>query len=552
MYITEVLTKTKKGKISHRCCLLRESYRENGKVKNRTLANLSHCKPNEIEAMKLALKHKNDLSIFEINKGPVEIHQGLSFGAVFLVYNIAKQLGIEKILGASRAGKLALWQVIARVIDQGSRLSSVRLAGTHDACSILNITETFNEDHLYENLAWLAKEQKQIENKLYELRCQVKKSELFLYDVTSSYFEGSQNALADWGYNRDKKSGKKQVVVGLLCDDMGDPLSIEVFNGNTNDLNTFNNQIEKSVKRFGCEKVTFVGDRGMIKSGQMHQLKTVGFNYITAITKAQIDKMIKENIIQLELFSSDLFEVKVDNVRYVLKRNPVRANEIELVRKEKKESISKYCEKINTYLAEHTKAGVSVAIKKVIEKIEKLKVNQWLNVEAENRVLKLITNEKALEDESKLDGCYVIQSDLPDQIDKKTIHERYKDLAKVEQGFRICKTVMLEIRPWYVRSENSTRGHALVVMLAYLIVRYLKNIWASFDLTVEEAINQLASLCSVTVNLQNNCAFDSIPTPRKDVKNLLKAANVRLPKVFPKSSVKVVSRKRLQNERNVS
>ena len=152
MYITEIKTKTKKGKISHLCTLLRESYREEGKVKNRTIANLTHCTDAEKTAIKLALKYKDDLTVLGSLKNSVELEQGKSVGAVWLIYEVARRLGIEKALGTTREGKLALWQVIARVIYQGSRLSAVRLAQVHDACDILGISEGFTEDHLYKNI----------------------------------------------------------------------------------------------------------------------------------------------------------------------------------------------------------------------------------------------------------------------------------------------------------------------------------------------------------------------------------------------------------------
>jgi len=214
MYITEVATKTKKGKLSHLCILLRESYRQNGRVKNRTIANLTHCDLGEVAAIRLALKHKDDLTVLR-SVEDVELEQGMSVGAAWLVYDVARRIGIEKVLGQGREGKLALWQVMARVIGQGSRLSAVRLAQVHAACDILGMRQGFNEEHLYDNLAWLAQNQKEIERRLFAERRKGKKPDLFLYDVTSSYFEGEHNELADWGYNRDKKRGKKQVVVGV-------------------------------------------------------------------------------------------------------------------------------------------------------------------------------------------------------------------------------------------------------------------------------------------------------------------------------------------------
>jgi transposase len=553
MYISEVLTKTKKGKVSHRCILLRESYRENGKVRNRTIANLTHCNPEEVEALRLALKHKDNLTVLKSFED-IEVKQGLSIGAVWLVYNVAKQLGIEKALGNDVDGKLALWQVIARVIDHGSRLQAVRLAQTHAACDILGINESFNEDDLYKNLDWLSDNQKRVEKYLFKLRYKnnnndKRDSELFLYDVTSSYFEGLHNTLADWGYNRDKKTGKKQVVVGLLCNGEGDPISIEVFTGNTHDFNTVASQIKKVAVEFGCTGVTFVGDRGMIKSEQIEALEDEEFHYITAITKPQIDRLLKKGIFQMELFDKDICEVEYDNVRYILRRNPYRAEEISNIRKEKRQAIEILLNKKNIYLSEHPRANVDVAKRVIVEKIEALKLDTWLTVEINGRTLQLKEDKEHLSEETKLDGCYVIKSDLPKDIDKQIIHDRYKDLAHVEQAFKTCKTALLELRPWYVQTEDSTRGHAFVVMLAYLITHHLQKIWSKFNITVEEGLKELTTLCSVEIFLKDGGSYLRIPTPRPSSINLLKSANVSLPKVLPHLNATVVTRKKLQTRR---
>lgn len=548
MYVTEVPTRTKKGELSHLCILLRESYRQNGKVKNRTIANITHCVAEEVAAIRLALKHKDDLTVLR-SVEDVELEQGMSVGAAWLVYDVARCIGIEKALGQERNGKLALWQVMARVIDQGSRLSVVRLAQVHGACDILGIREAFNEEHLYSNLVWLSQNQKEIERRLFIDRRKGKKPDLFLYDVTSSYFEGEHNELADWGYNRDKKRGKKQVVVGLLCDEGGVPASIEVFRGNTRDFDTFGQQVKKAVEEFGCQRVTFVGDRGMVKSGQIGELKRAGFHYITAITRPQIEKLLREGVFQMELFDKDVCEVDDGGIRYILRRNPQRAEEMSDTRKEKKGSIERLCRQENIRLAEHPRAKVETALNEVGRRIEHLKISGWLKVEADGRRLELKEKESALREEAMLDGCYVIKSDLPEGIDKQVIHDRYKDLVGVEQAFRTCKTAMLEMRPWYVYKEESTRGHALVVMLAYLITRYLQQAWSHLNLTVEEGLKQLANLCSTKMIIKDQSCCHRIPNPSKTVANLLEAANVFLPRALPYLGTHVVSRKILQSQR---
>src|SRR5438093_11112409 len=279
MYIdTSHITRGGKTYTRH---LLRESYRANGKVLHRTIANVSQCSAAEIEAMRLALRHKEDLEHLGTVQDAVTLKQGMSFGAVWTVYHVARRLGIEQALGTTREGKLALWQVMARVIDQGSRLSAVRLAMAHAACDVLGLG-TFDEDALYENLDWLAGVQASVEDRLFAQRTQTKPVSLFLYDVTSSYLEGTHNALAAFGSNRDGKKGKMQIVIALLCDEDGHPVSIEVFPGNTQDPRTFASQLEKVKVRFGVTAITFVGDRGMIKGQQMADLAKHGFHYITA------------------------------------------------------------------------------------------------------------------------------------------------------------------------------------------------------------------------------------------------------------------------------
>ena len=263
MYLDHSQT-TANGK-TYRRVLLRQSFRQNGKVKHRTIANLSACSPAELQAIELAFQHKHDLdSLRPSAPGPLHLRQGLSFGAVWALYQLAQRTGLAKALGSDRQGKLALWQVLARAIEPGSRLSAVRLAGSHAACDVLQL-DPFNEDQLYPNLAWLAENQARLEQRLFKHLHPTDCPDLFLYDVTSSYLEGDHNVLAAWGYNRDGKPGKKQIVIGLLCDAQGRPLSIEVFAGNTSDPKTVGAQIQKVVARFGGQGVTFVGDRDAAK-----------------------------------------------------------------------------------------------------------------------------------------------------------------------------------------------------------------------------------------------------------------------------------------------
>ncbi|MCH7689046.1 MAG: IS1634 family transposase, partial [Planctomycetes bacterium] len=459
-----------------------------------------------------------------------------------------------KALGNSQQAKRALWQVLARCIDQGSRLSAVRLAGTQAACDVLGL-EAFDEDDLYANLDWLHENQAAIEDRLFRQRHPDRKAKLFLYDVTSSYLEGVDNELSAFGYNRDRKRGKRQIVIGLLCDETGCPLSVEVFPGNTADTSTFASQVRKVADRFGGGAVTLVGDRGMIKGPQIEQLQDVEdheFHYITAITKPQIETLLRRDVFQLELFDERLAEVTDNdtNVRYILRRNPQRAEETAANREEKCQTVANRIAAKNVYLAEHPRASVEVALRHVQQKIDTLRLSAWLSVSSEARTVSLIRDEEALAEVSKLDGCYCLKTDLTSQAaTKEVVHDRYKSLADVEWAFRTCKTSHLKVRPVFVRKESRTRGHVFVVMLAYQIIRELARCWQALDVTVAEGIDELSSVCMTQVTIRNETTINQIPTPRHTVRRLLEAAEVVMPNALPYTGTRVYTKQKLPKER---
>jgi hypothetical protein len=548
MYIdTSHITRGGKTYTRH---LLRESYRAHGKVLHRTIANVSQCSAAEIEAIRLALRHKEELENLGTIQDAITLKQGLSFGAVWTVYQVARRLGIDKALGPTREGKLALWQVIARVIDQGSRLSAVRLAMSHAACDVLGLGP-FDEDALYENLDWLAGVQAAIEDRLFAQRIKTKPVNLFLYDVTSSYLEGTHNDLAAFGYNRDGKKGKLQIVIGLLCDEDGHPVSIEVFPGNTPDPHTFASQLAKVKTRFGVTEITFVGDRGMIKGQQVEDLATQGCHYITAITKPQIEKLLRTGVLQMDLFDQEVAEVLTEEgIRYVLRRNPVRAQEMRDTRHAKLATLQAQVAKQNQYLTDHPRANAQVALQKLVARAEKLRIADWVELSVAERAITLTIKEDAQTEAAKLDGCYVLKTDLtPQQANKAIVHDRYKELAAVEHAFRTCKTAHLEVRPIFLRREARTRAHAFVVMLAYQIIQYLASCWSAFDVTVEEGLHALTTLCLVEVAPQKAASYHCIPTPRDAIARLLHSADIKLPKAFSLSGTRVSTKKKLQSER---
>jgi transposase len=528
--------------------LLRESYREDGKVKHRTLANLSRCSEEEIAAIKLALKHKGNLA----NLGNIEelrTRQGMRIGAVYCLKALAERIGLMKALGNTPEGKLALWQVLARLIGQGSRLRAVRLAESHAACDVLGL-EAFNEDHLYANLNWLSERQETIEKRLFRQRYGNDQPQLFLYDVTSSYLEGMQNILAAFGYNRDGKKGKMQLVIGLLEGPDGTPLAVRVFEGNTKDTKTVAEQVQILASGFGVSGVTLVGDRGMIKYPEIKRLNAQFFHYITAITKPQIRTLLREGVFQMGLFEDKLCEIENDGIRYILRRNPERAREINASREDKLGAVQTLMEQKNRYLAAHPRAKARVAQKEVETRINKLQIADWVKVNHNGTRLEMVIDDKTRREIAELDGCYVLKTDVPAAAaTAETIHERYKDLAMVEEAFRTFKSGHLKVRPTYVRTEASTRGHVFVVMLAYLLERELDKYWRRLNVTVAEGIDELGSVRGIEMELEQ-ATYQKVPEATGLSLYLLEALGINLPEVLPLRKVHVVTRKNLVSGRN--
>ena len=361
MYISRAFWTNKVGK-TYESIWLRESFRDqDGKVKNRNLLNLKSWSNEAIATLDVALSFQKDpnaptrgrprgsknksskqnkerADAILIRPQDLIIQQGSSIGALYVVWALAERLGILSALGQDQQAKLALWQICARVIEQGSRLSAVRMANLHAAASVIRFDHGFSENDLYDNLEWLDKNQERIEDHIFDRHSREEghTPHLFLYDVTSSYLEGEKNAYARFGYNRDKKKGKRQIVIGLMCDAKGMPVTVEVFDGNTQDVKTVSSQLSKIHKRFGCCRITFVGDRGMLKSASLSELNGLDFSYITGITRAQVETLIRAGVLEYGLFDTTLCEVEQDGIRYIYRKNPERAKEIEHVRGSKR------------------------------------------------------------------------------------------------------------------------------------------------------------------------------------------------------------------------
>jgi transposase len=521
MYVEETKRKSTSGKI-HSCFLLRESYREGKKTFKKTIANISHLPAKEIEALRFTLRYKEA----GIQRGDIEIEAGKIIGSLQVVVELMNRAGIMQALGSSREAALCAWLIFARLTEQGSRLSSVRLAERYDT-SILKL-EQFDEDDLYEALDWLADNQETIQQTLFKMRYGNQSPNLFLYDVSSSYLEGMDNELGWWGYNRDGKKGKQQIVFGLLADQDGEPIAIEVFEGNTADQTTFVELIKSFGQRFGVKKVTFVGDRGMIKSAGIDELHSHEFFYITAITKPQIRTLLKDGVIQLGLFDTELNEVTKKGIRYILRRNPVRAEEMQATRADKIAKLEEKGKAETKYLAEHPHASTEKVEQRLMAMAKRLVIDAVIKVSTEGRKAIVEVLGEELKKAQELDGCYVLKTDLPEsEAGKELVHRRYKDLAKVEKGFRTIKTGLLEVRPIWLRRGNRTRAHVFICMLAYLIARRIEEVLNESE-TVNDVLQQLNRITEVDLVMAGT-KVSTIPKPLPEIQHILKRLAISIP-----------------------
>lgn len=514
--------------------LLRESFRDGNKIRKRTLANLSHWAPERVDALRRALRGEFDQG------GAPEPICGPVFGVLYALKQVADAVGITSALGKSPRGKLALFLTLARVAHQGSRLSAVRWAKDHAVAEVLGVSE-FDEDELYKVLDEVAKRQDKIEQALY--KHYVKKHggapALFLYDVTSTYLEGEQNELGEFGYNRDGKRGKQQIVFGLLTDAEGEPLAVRVFAGNTADPSTVPEQIELLQQRFKVQKVVVVGDRGMIKSSGKQALRDARLRYITALTDPQIRKLLKRGTLQLELFEERVCEVEAQGRRYILRKNEAQARKEHRRLADKLTKLQARVESRNQHVDRSSRCQPQAGLRSLQEWVKRHKLSAFVALTLEHTKITIQLDEAARDKAMELAGCYVIETDVPKELlDAQSAHDRYKDLACLERDLRTLKTGLLEVRPVFVRKESRTRGHVLVCMLALKLSRELqKRLTAAFGttetaphgMTLKDALAALGRLCLMSYRVNASSTFTRLPQPDEDQTHILEALGVSLP-----------------------
>jgi len=463
--------------------LLRESYRVGGKVKKRTLLNLSDWPRPLVEGLRALLKGG---TVLPPGQEAIIIKRSLPHGHVAAVLGTLRRIGLDRLLGpaGNRCRDLVLAMIVGRLIAPVSKLATAKALDPATAGSSLGTAlglGAVDEDELYAALDWLLERQPQIEAAL--ARRHLKQGTLVLYDVSSSYLEGHCCELAQLGYNRDGKRGKLQIVYGLLCAADGCPVAIEVFEGSTGDPATLATQIDKLKRRFGLSHVVLVGDRGMITQARIDaDIKPAELDWITALRAPAIRALLDAGAFQLSLFDQrDLAGITAPDYpgeRLIVCRNP----DLAAARRHKREDLLRATER-DLAVIQHAvrrarkplrgRAPIALKIGAVIGKHKMAKHFALTITDADFRFAR---KQDRIDAEARLDGIYVVRTSLPaDTLDDTQSVRAYKSLAQVERAIRSIKTVDIQVRPIFHWAAPRVRAHVLLCMLAYHVEWHMRQ-----------------------------------------------------------------------------
>jgi Transposase DDE domain len=477
MYVTRVPNRS-----SPPAVLLRESWREDGKVKTRTLANLTHWPDAKVEALRRVLRGGTVIAAAE----HVAIERSLPHGHVAAVLGTVRAIGLDRLLPRrpERLAKLALALIVARVVEPAAKLATARqlseATASHSLGAVLGLGEV-DEDELYRALDALGAAQPAIERAL--ARRHLKDGTLVLYDVTSSYLEGRCCELARFGYSRDGRPDRPQIVFGLLCAADGCPVAVEVFEGDTADPKTLTVQIDKLKKRFALKRVVLVGDRGLITSARIEEeLKPAGLDWITALRAPAIQALAGDGgPLQLSLFDErDMAEISSPDFpgeRLVVCRNPDLAAERARTREDLLAATEKDLAKIKAATrARNPLRGEAAIALKVGAVLGRRKVAKHFRLTITEETLSFVRDAEAIAREAALDGFYVLRTSVPaETLNAATTVLAYKSLAHVERAFRSLKSIDLDIRPVHHRLAGRVRAHVFLCMLAYYVQWHMRR-----------------------------------------------------------------------------
>jgi len=464
--------------------LLRESFREGGRVRKRTLANLSDWPAHRIEAMAAVLKGQSVVGNIE---NAFEIIRSRPHGHVAAVLGTMSRLKIDQLLARSRCRErdLCVALIAARLISPSSKLATTRGLSAETVDSTLGEllgVEDADEDECYEAMDWLLERQISIEDALAKRH--LADGALVLYDVTSTYFEGHSCPLAKLGHSRDGKKDKLQIVIGLLTNGEGCPVAIEVFEGNTGDPKTVASQVRKLRERFGLERVVLVGDRGMITDARIREdlSKVEGLDWITALRASAIAALVEARSLQLSLFDErDLAEISdpaYPGERLVVCKNPLLADERSRKRRELLAATERKLEPVAKAVARakrplRGKANIGLRVGKVLGRFKMAKHFKLTITDDDFRYER---NEQAIAAETSLDGVYAVRTTVgAERMSPEEVVRSYKRLANVERAFRSLKTIDLRIRPIHHHKTERVRAHVLLCVLGYYVEWHMRR-----------------------------------------------------------------------------
>ena len=474
-----VTTRRRVGEREYTNTLLRRSYRDGGKVKKETLANLSRLPPDAIDAIRATLRGEALVPA----GGAFAIERSVPAGHVQAALVMARRLELARLLDRqpSRARDLVLAMICQRAIAPASKLATARAFSQSTLADELGVADA-DEDDLYEAMDWLLARQPRIEERL--ARRHLKGGELVLYDVSSSYFEGRSCELATLGYSRDQKRGTPQIIYGLLCDKPGRPIAVEVFSGELHDDKTLPSQIAKIKQRFGLERVVVVSDRGMVTKANLELLRETGAGWITALKAPQIKKLVKGGALQLSLFDQhNLAEIAAEDYpseRLIVCRNPLVAQERARKRAELLAATEHGLQEIAERVERGTLHGAAQIGLQVGPALKRYRVKKHFEVQITDTTFTYKRKTEQIEAEAALDGIYVLRTSVAEnELTSGEAVRSYKELKHVERAFRTFKGPELEIRPIYHRLEDRVRGHVFLCMLAYYLTWHLRHAWAA-------------------------------------------------------------------------
>src|SRR3990170_4787395 len=462
----------------YRTHLLRRSYREGGSVKNETLGNLSHLPDDLVEIVRRALQGETFVPLgqaFEVLRSPAHGHAQA-------VTTAMQRLGFASLIASKpcRERDLVLTMVAARILAPHTKLATTRWWHTTTLAEDFDVADA-NEDHLYAAMDWLLQRQNTIQKKLAARHLSA--GGLVLYDLSSSYFEGTTCPLAQRGYNRDGKRGVLQVNYGLLTDARGRPVAVSVHEGNTSDSRTFMPEVQRLRQDFGIERMVMVGDRGMIGQKAIDQMRdTDGIGWITALKSASIRVLIEQGQLQLGLLDErNLLEFRSPDYpgeRLVACRN----SELAKLRAHKREALLAATEiklaKIKTRVEAAKLAGQDKIGVKVGRIVNQYKVAKHFELDIGEHALSFQRKHDSIAAEAALDGIYIIRTSVPAaQMDAPDCVRNYKSLANVERAFRSLKTIDLKVRPIHHRLADRVRSHIFLCMLAYYVEWHMREAW---------------------------------------------------------------------------